>query len=254
MRFTVLGSGTTVPDKDRGPAGFLLQRDGAQVLIDGGGGTIQRLARAGVDARDLDGGVYSHRHIDHCGELVPLLFTLRVGADKPRQRDYPIWAGEGFERFLAQLKAVYPGWLEGRLWSPRVTELPLDGPGEALLPGGVTLRTLPANHAAGALHLRFESPEGGSLVFSGDTGPSEHLITLSRGADVLVTECAVEPNDPYGGHLCAEDIAQVVREARPKRVLLTHFYPGVDVARALGLIAAEGVDVRRAEDGDWVEV
>ena len=91
-------------------------------------------------------------------------------------------------------------------------------------------------------------------MFSGDTGPSEHLITLSRGADVLVTECAVEPNDPYGGHLCAEDIAQVVREARPKCVLHTHFYPGVDVARALGLIAAEGVDVRRAEDGDWVEV
>ena len=133
-----------------------------------------------------------------------------------------------------------------------MTELPLSGPGEARLPGGVTLRTLPANHGAGALHLRFESPDGGVIVFSGDTGPSENLITLSRGVDVLVTECAVEPNDPYGGHLCAEDIVQIVRGARPKRVLLTHFYPGVDVARALGLIAAEGVDVRRAEDGDVV--
>lgn len=253
MRFTVLGSGTTVPDPARGPAGFLLQREGANLLIDGGGGTIQRLARAGVDARELDGGVYSHRHVDHCGELVPLLFTMRVGADKPRQRDYPIWAGAGFEPFLAQLKAVYPGWLEGRHWAPKVTELPLDGPGEARLPGGVTLRTLPANHAAGALHLRFESPEG-AVVFSGDTGPSEHLITLSQGADVLVTECAVEPNDPYGGHLCAEDIVRVVRGARPKRVLLTHFYPGVNVERAIALIAAEGVPVRRAEDGDWVEL
>lgn len=252
MRFTILGSGTTIPDAGRGPAGFLLERDGARVLIDGGGGTIQRLARAGVDARDLDGGVYSHRHVDHCGELVPILFTMRVGADKPRLRDYPIVAGAGFAEFLAQLKAVYPGWLEGRQWSPKVTELPLDGPGEARLPGGVTLRTLPANHSAGALHLRFETPEGRSLVFSGDTGPSENLVTLTRGADVLVTECAVEPNDAYGGHLCAEDIAQIVRAARPGRVLLTHFYPGVDVERALRLVAAEGVEVRRAEDGDVV--
>ena len=59
MRFTVLGSGTAVPDPDRGPAGFLVEVDGLAWLVDGGSGTLQRCARAGVDPRKLSGGVYS---------------------------------------------------------------------------------------------------------------------------------------------------------------------------------------------------
>ena len=59
MKFTLLGTGTTVPDVERGPTGFLLQAGGAALLIDGGSGTLQRLKKAGVDARDLDGAVHS---------------------------------------------------------------------------------------------------------------------------------------------------------------------------------------------------
>ena len=42
-----------MPDPDRGPAGFLLQCGGASLLVDGGSGTLQRLARAGVDTLEL---------------------------------------------------------------------------------------------------------------------------------------------------------------------------------------------------------
>ena len=78
LRFTVLGSGTAKPDPARGPTGFLLQAHGASVLIDGGSGTLHRLARVGVDAVELDAGVYSHRHVDHSGDFVPLLFAMCV--------------------------------------------------------------------------------------------------------------------------------------------------------------------------------
>jgi ribonuclease BN (tRNA processing enzyme) len=88
VRFTVLGSGTSVPDADRGPAGFLLQVGGRAWWIDGGSGTLQRTVRAGVDPRTLDGGFYSHHHPDHCADLVPLLFAMRAGPDRviPRAR------------------------------------------------------------------------------------------------------------------------------------------------------------------------
>lgn len=253
-RFVLLGTGTLVPDTERGPAGFLLEAGGARILVDGGSGTLQRLKRAGVDARELDAGVYSHRHIDHTGDLPPLLFAMRVGIERPRHRDYPIWAGEGFREFLGGLHGVYGSWIHSERFAVPVQELPLDGPGTALLPGGVRLDTLPARHTGGALHLRFTTPEGRTVVFSGDTGPSEALATLSAGVDLLVTECASDGPDPWDAHLSPEDVAEVVRAARPRRVVLTHLYPGLDPTRALAVVAEAGAPVERGWDGMAVEL
>ena len=253
MRFTLVGTGTTIPDAARGPAGFLVEHGGASVLVDGGTGTIGRLAALGVDARMLDGGVYSHRHVDHCGDLVPLLFTMRVGADRPRHRDYPIWAGTGFQDFFDGLVGVYGKWIRPEGWKVRISELTLEGADGADLPGGVRLDTLPAVHSAGALHLSFTAPNGFRVVFSGDTGPSEALARLAAGADVLVTECAVAGADPWNSHLNPHDVAAIVAAARPKRVVLTHLYPSVDPELALAVVRATGVPTERGLDGQVLE-
>ena len=249
MKFTLVGTGTTVPDPERGSAGFLVEERGARVLIDGGSGTMGRLARLGVDARTLDAGVYSHRHVDHCADLVPLLFAMKVSPDAPRTRDYPIWAGDGFQAFFHALEAAYGSWIQPTAWKVRVTELSLHGAGRAELPGGLILDTLPAVPSAGALHLRFPSPGGTRVVFSGDTGPSDALVALARDADVLVTECAVAEPDPWNSHLWPEAVATIVDAARPKRVVLTHLYPMVDPESALATVRRVGVPTERGTDG-----
>jgi len=248
---TVLGSGTTLPDPERGSAGLLVEHEGLRLLVDGGSGTLGRLARVGVTPPELAGGVYSHRHPDHSADLVPLLFTLRLTG---RDRDYPIWAGEGMRGLLAALEGVYGSWIEGRGWSAVVHELSLSAPDAAALPGALRLLTRPANHGAGALHLRFEAPDGASLVFSGDTGPSEELVELARGADVLVCECALSAPLDDVRHLWPAAVADLVDRARPRRVLLTHLYPEVDEAEALRIVAATGVPVERAHDLQRVPV
>ena len=253
MKFTIIGSGTLVPDADRGSAGFLVEEGAARVLVDGGSGTMTRLKKIGVDVRELDGGVYSHRHVDHCGDLVPILFALKVGVELPRLRDYPIWAGEGFQGFLDGLYGVYGAWIRSERWTTTVTELPLDGAGTALLPGGVRLDTLPANHSAGALHLRFTSPSGFVALFSGDTGPSDNLVKLAQNVDVLITECAVPGKDPWDSHLGPDDVAAIVDAAKPRRVIMTHLYPDNDPATALARVASTGVRVERGYDGLMVE-
>lgn len=253
MRFILIGTGTTVPDAGHGPAGFLVESNGVRLLVDGGTGTLGRLAGRGVDARTLDGGVYSHRHVDHCGDLVPLLFTLKVGPDVVRTRDYPIWAGAGFSGFLEGLRGVYGRWIESDAWGVPITELPLDAPGRALLPGGVRLDTRPAVHSAGALHLSFTGPDGFRVVFSGDTGPSVALAELARGADVLVTECAVPGPDPWNSHLSPADVAAIVAAAQPRRVVLTHLYPSVDRAGALATVRAVGIPTELGYDGMVLE-
>ena len=130
-----------------------------------------------------------------------------------------------------------------------VTELPLDAPGRAELPGGLVLDTLPANHSAGALHLRVTGPGGVRVVFSGDTGPSKNLARLAAGADLFVCECALEREQVSIKHLWPEAVAQIVDNACPRQVALTHFYPEVDEARALAVVGRSGVPVVRARDG-----
>ncbi len=127
MTLTVLGSGTSVPDVERGPCGLLVQTEAGAWLVDGGSGTLQRCARAGVDPRTLTGGVYSHHHPDHCADLVPLLFSMRVGPP-PRERDYPIWAAQGFSTFLTGLQGAYGRWIEpGRgIWIGPAQQLMAD--------------------------------------------------------------------------------------------------------------------------------
>lgn len=249
MRFVLLGTGTTVPSSQRGPAGFLLEEGRTRILVDGGTGTLGRLARMGVDARDLDAGVYSHRHVDHVGDLVPLLFTMRVGIDRPRLRDYPIWAGVGFRDYFEALDRLYPRWLTSSRYTVPISEMSLDEADGGDLPGGIRLDTRPARHSEGALHLKFTGPDGSTICFSGDTGPSEGLVELARGVDILVTECAVPAPDEWNSHLWPEAVAELVTAARPKRVILTHLYPTVDPHEALRKVRSTGIPVERGFDG-----
>lgn len=151
--------------------------------------------------------------------------------------------------YFDALKAIYSGWLHTDRYGVPITELPLDGPGRAALPGGVILDTLPANHSQGALHLRFTGADGFTVVFSGDTGPSANLAQLAAGVDVLVTECAVAEPDPWNSHLWPEAVAEVVAAARPRRVVLTHLYPMVDPEFALRRVRSTGIPVERGFDG-----
>jgi ribonuclease BN (tRNA processing enzyme) len=251
LRFTILGSGTTVPDADRGPAGFLLAANGATFLVDGGSGTLQRCARAGTDPRTLDGGVYSHHHPDHCGDLVPLLFAMRVGPP-PRSRDYPIWAGEGFAAFYTGLRHAYGKWMQPGTGTVQLHELSIHLPSLVELHPGLALRTAPAVHSASALHLRFES-EGRSVTFSGDTAWSDALVELAAGTDLLVCECAGSDDAPVEGHLTPSEIRRLAEAARPHEVWLTHLYPDVDPERAVATVASSGVRTRHAADLDTWE-
>ena len=253
MNWTVLGSGTIIPDPARNAAGFLVRSGGVSLLVDGGPGTLRRLTELGVDPRRLDGGVYSHRHPDHCAELLGLLFTFKANMDgQGRCSDYPIWAGEGFGDYLTALKALHPGWLESERWATPVQEMRLSDADSAQLPGGLRLSTRPARHSASALHLRFDGPRGESVVFSGDSGPSEGLVQLATGVDLLVVECAIVGDHP--GHLTPEQVRDLVVRARPGRVLLTHLYPEVEPERALAVVGEAGAPVELAWDGQSISL
>jgi ribonuclease BN (tRNA processing enzyme) len=94
-----------------------------------------------------------------------------------------------------------------------------------------------------AFGYRFDTPDR-SIVISGDTRPSENLIELARGADVLVHDAlypaaidrlvAGVPNAPtlkqsiLSHHTSAEDAGRVARAAGVTTLVLSHLVPAED--------------------------
>jgi ribonuclease BN (tRNA processing enzyme) len=98
----------------------------------------------------------------------------------------------------------------------------------------------PIKHAYG---FRFDSKDR-SIVISGDTNYAPGLVTLAKGADVLVHEVLYLPHlDKLLGqipnaatlrkhlvdsHTVPEDVSRVAAQAEVKTVVLSHLVPGDD--------------------------
>ncbi|SDX91954.1 Metallo-beta-lactamase superfamily protein [Modestobacter sp. DSM 44400] len=86
MSVTVLGSGGPFVNPDRASSGLVVRLDGqAKVLVDAGGGTFERLGRAGVDVTSLEAVLLTHTHIDHSGGLAPVVFAMAMA-----EREWPL--------------------------------------------------------------------------------------------------------------------------------------------------------------------
>jgi ribonuclease BN (tRNA processing enzyme) len=94
-----------------------------------------------------------------------------------------------------------------------------------------------------ALAYRFDSDDG-SIVFSGDTGPSANVVELARDADILVHEVIDKewvdllvpaPRNAaqealfrhlLGAHTTVEQVAPIACEAGIRTLVLSHLVPG----------------------------
>ena len=77
MKLTILGSGSLFPYPNRGNSGYLLECSESTILLDGGSGTLRRIADFGLDYSSIDIICYTHLHIDHTFDLIPFLFALK---------------------------------------------------------------------------------------------------------------------------------------------------------------------------------
>ena len=87
-----------------------------------------------------------------------------------------------------------------------------------------------------AFAYRFDCPDR-SIVISGDTHPSDAIVKLSRGVDVLVHEALYLPAAPgapgtslrkhiLDSHSDVEEVGRLAAEAGVKTLVLSHLVPG----------------------------
>ncbi|MCF7885524.1 MAG: ribonuclease Z [Candidatus Marinimicrobia bacterium] len=224
MELTILGSGSAIPVADRNPAAYLLDVEGETILIDSGTGACRQIAKAGRELKEINKVFYSHFHIDHIGELPSLLFAIKNSDFEATNTSLKIYAHKNFKKFIDNYSELYGDWIKNPDYPYEFH--PLVKPKIEF--NSFTLFTFPANHNPESLIFRFETKDGKSLVYTGDTDFCQELINAAQDTDLLLTECSFPDSYEVKGHMSPKKVKQVIELAQPKQTLLTHLYPQND--------------------------
>jgi len=247
MKLTILGSGTCIPNTNRGSSGYLLETPISKILFDCGSGTTWKLEEIGINYLEIDHIFFSHLHPDHTGDLVPFLFATKYSHNKEREKPLFLWGGKGFNIFFNALREAYGDWIA----PDGLNFYELNESAENF--DDFTINAVKTPHTESSLAYKVES-EGKSIVYSGDTDYSESLINLTANTDLLIIECALA-NDSYKmrGHLTPDEVIRTVNKSRPKKVVVTHLYPECDEKKVVETIR-KNVSVEVIEAQDLLEV
>jgi ribonuclease BN (tRNA processing enzyme) len=234
--------------------------NGALYVIDAGDGVARRLAEAGINIRDIGTLFITHHHDDHTAGLGTL---MSVAWDQQRIEPIDVYGPPGTEALVEA--AVQYFTLSSNL---RIRDGGRTVPIARVFVGhdrgvGVIYQdanikvtaventhfqfheTGPASANEKSYSYRFDTPDR-VIVFTGDTGPSDAVTELARGADLLVSEVnsfdarmkemiqdgrwqAMTDKERTGitvqatqGHLSPENVGKMAARAGAKTVVLTH--------------------------------
>jgi len=237
MRLTVLGGSGGFPAAGGACSGYLIEHAGFRLLVDPGYAIVPRLLEL-VPAEGIDAVLVSHGHPDHVADLNPLLRARLMGDDEALP--LPAYAlPDALSRVLAldQITALKDAC--------EVREFEA---GDALSIGPFAVESRQLPHSIPNAGVRI-SAGGASITYTGDAGPTDDLVELATGTDLLLAEATYVDAVPPGNATVlnsALEVGQQAHRAGAARLLLTHLMPGTD-PRASRTAASRHFD-------DWIAV
>ncbi|HWJ54705.1 MAG TPA: MBL fold metallo-hydrolase [Vicinamibacterales bacterium] len=225
--------------------------DGAAYVVDCGDGVARQLAFAGIPLSTLRHVFLTHQHSDHTADYGNLMWLAWTAGLRTRVDTWGPPPLEKMTRLFFEMNAADIDTRiadEGRIpLAPLIHVHELTAPGLVFQDEHVKVTAALVRHppVVPAFGYRFDAADR-SIVISGDTAPSEELIALARGADVLVHDAmfpagvdrlvAKVPNAAtlkrsiMSHHTSAEDAGRVAQAAGVKTLVLSHFVPPDDPA------------------------
>ncbi|MFK8031886.1 MAG: MBL fold metallo-hydrolase [Gammaproteobacteria bacterium] len=249
------------PEANRSQAANALVVKDDLYLVDAGDGAVGQLARAGLRLQEVDGLFISHNHFDHTGGV---LAVLGLRSQLNVAHTLKVYGPPGTKAFIAGLlagmapaeKAAFG--MPRREWKSNV-EVEEVVQGSIIELNGMTVLVAENTHfaipqasgmpeKAKALSFRFNL-EDRSIVYTGDTGPSEALEKLAKGADLLVSEMMdidailkyIQKQNPgmperqlagiewhlRAHHLLPKQVGELALKTGAKKLVVTHMAPDV---------------------------
>jgi ribonuclease BN (tRNA processing enzyme) len=244
---------------DRVQSCNLLTVNRTHYVVDAGDGVARRIAQAGVDVREIGTIFITHHHDDHTAGLGTL---MSLAWDRQRTKPIHVYGPPKTEELVKAAVQYFSISAEIRI-ADGGRSVPIAqvffghdvGTGMIYQDANIKVTAVENSHfafhkgpAAGkhkSYAYRVETPDR-VIVFTGDTGFSDAVTELAKGADLLVTETsscedrkqamikdgrwqAMTPAEQEGimqqatqGHMSLEDIGKMAGSAEVKTVVLSH--------------------------------
>jgi ribonuclease BN (tRNA processing enzyme) len=213
---TVLGSAGSHTGPGLACSGYLVRANGTQLLVDCGNGASANLQRL-TSIDELDAILITHRHVDHCVDLVGMFYALRFHADGPRSVD--LYAAP-------EVLDVLTGLLSGdsALEFREVFHVKEVTGGDAFELGPMQVDLIDSIHPVPTVSVRVRVGDQ-SIVYSSDSAGGPELAEFARGTNLFLCEATWQgdaSNYPPDMHLTARDAGRLGTEAEVERLVLTH--------------------------------
>jgi ribonuclease BN (tRNA processing enzyme) len=245
----------------RAQSSNLLVVSGTPYVIDAGDGVTRRLTRLGTNFRAIDNIFITHPHSDHTSGLGALMSVIY---DANRTKPVDIYGPpgtaasvQGLLAFLAVNSDIRISDGTKIIASAQVFSGHDTGSGIIFQNANLKVTAVENTHfhfppgSPGygkykSYAYRFDAPDR-SVIFTGDTGPSDAVVALAKGADLLVSEVTASideykeqqmktgrwqtmtPEQQAGAvrhmtqeHLTTEEVGKMAARAGVRTVVLTH--------------------------------
>jgi ribonuclease BN (tRNA processing enzyme) len=228
VQVTIVGYAGSFPGPGSPASCYLIDTGDFRLVLDLGNGALGAL-QLYSPLTEIDAICLSHLHADHCLDMCSYSVAQNYNPDGPRP-PIPVYGPAGTaERLERALGTDHPGMGEAfdfAVLAPGLIEI-----------GPLRITTAHMNHPVETFGFRIEHG-GKALAYSADTGPSDDLVALAAGADVLLSEASFidGPDLPPDLHLTAREAAGHAARAGAGELVLTHLVawndPAVSLAQA----------------------
>ena len=231
MRLVVIGCSGSYPGPDSPASSYLVEAEDGdrtwRVLLDLGSGALGSLQQV-RDPLSIDAVLISHLHPDHWFDLSGYYVMRKYHPSGPQPR-IPVYGPPGTAEHMAKAYGLplKPGMNE------EFEVFTYDRLGPITI-GPLRFDVATVAHPVDAYAIKVTHGDT-ALVYSGDTGPCEALVELSRGVDLLLAEAAFRDGEanPRDLHMTGREAAQAAVRAGVGRLVLTHVPPWYDARLAL---------------------
>lgn len=203
MRVTILGSGDPFVKAGQSSASVLVEVGNAErdfFFFDLGSGSLANFNGLKLPVTGTTKVFLTHLHADHVGDMPTLVWSLaKAGRSVPVE----VWGPSGATKELGT-RAYAEHLLAAHAWDTAslrehpsgrsgagmvATEFPHDKPTVVYERNGVTISSFPVKHILpGPVGYRIDY-QGRSVIFTGDTMPTESTVEACKGGvDLLIHE------------------------------------------------------------------
>lgn len=263
IEITFVGTGAAVPPAGRGNTAFTVRTEEILFLADAGPTIFNGLQQAGIEPTAIDAMYLSHGHADHILGLPQIALVskfirrpipLKIFATAAVRAAATTIQSLTFPESLDTLNSF--NWIElieGQRQSHMLTEQIR-----------ITNQLVTGPPYMPVMGLRLDFLDRGiSIAYSADTAPSDSVVELANGADLLIHESSfsatLEPDqDPtYYFHSDGRMAGQIAARAEVGKLALIHLSRmHGDHRRVLTAEAAEAFqgEIFVPEDGDVLKL